>query len=332
MEVRDTKDTAQTEDGASRQKLSLPTLLRKVPGTGLLEGLIRTVLPGLPATWAIFLVVMFAIFLLVGVVTTVLATKQQNPAWLIGWTGFAVLALAMFFVKTLTLHSDGAPMPAKSDPLEADGTLIQSFRVPQDFDPVGRDDLQSGLRRLVSAIKQSLVQQEVDVDAASFQANIFTPVVGPHTGAPATLRMAVGHQVSPGLDKLSFRPNQGQTGVAFSQREELWVRVVEWDGDRRVWRGRKNLDDERYQMELWQEKLLPKSLSWVISFPIIFPDPAHVRHVLGVINVDGHDLPVEDHHLENLLKDEAVVDSTSRISEVFARHQHAVVSVTLAPV
>lgn len=89
---------------------------------------------------------------------------------------------------------------------------------------------------------------------------------------------------------LRLRPGQGATGLAFQSGKEK-IAIATEDG----WEGSSG------NISLDQLDLIHNDLRWVISIPL--KDPRNTEYILGVVNIDGIDIPFSREVLNQILVD-----------------------------
>lgn len=257
------------------------------------------------------LVVFGAIVPIVAVGMGGVLIATQNPGY--GFT-LALVAIAfmviVIFVLTRMVEAGfraTAPAPApeslaRSIPGATWTRIVPTLPISEDI----LNQVRERLEALRSSVYFELQAIRPSLKPENIRANVFLP----DTNAVATegvCELYIPKKLHVGMDALSesdrdraerernirFKPNQGATGIVFTENRYHAARAIESGEEDYKW-------DERYSLTDTQKKDMHPDLKWVLSFPLTIQD-GELPRAMGVVNIDGLGYLPKDDQLKGLV-------------------------------
>lgn len=294
-----------------------PSSLQAKASTSLKEIILKAleVVPG-PLKALVYIPGLCAILALILCVVLIFKEKPEYAFWL-AIAAFVLFALSMFCVVVVLAKYRGAqPQNGGGSPLQPPPSirarptwtrLVPRLQISEDtLDQIGNQLAE--IRRLAHEKIQSLHGNNHPIKLNHVRANVFLPDtrtasldaacelfipkkmhVGMEPASPADQERAEGER------SIRFKPNQGATGVTFSENTFETARVVETGAGSGKYEW-----PEKYSLTLAQKKVIHPNLKWVLSFPLNIQDGERQR-AMGVLSVDGLEHRLEENDLKALI-------------------------------
>ncbi len=179
------------------------------------------------------------------------------------------------------------------------GTIPWARAVPKQ--PISADEmprLRRELDEIRSVARQKLIEEYPDLQDSEVRANVFLPDITKATNGEVC-ELAMPEQLKIGMaghpdNSIRFRPRQGLTGVVFIEQKPMCAYST-----MEATKGKAD-GVARYELSAEQTRQINRSLSWIVSFPLVFLDEGRQR-AGGVLNIDGLNHEISDDHLTGLL-------------------------------